>query len=186
MCLPAPKMYCLQQQQTSFTTAGGRAQSRGLPVRIGHAASSLMTMMTELQSLLRVVDQCDTWEMFCAPESWLTQACEAHGLKAHRINLACSYNLYDPKSYQQLRERFHHERPRRIWVSARCTCWCPWTALNYQTEERREQLEKYRRRERAMFKLLIPFLLEMLQLYPETGLFWEWPTRCSGWQEPWL
>lgn len=77
-------VYCLQQQQTSFTTADGRVQSRGLPVRIGHAALSLMTMMmlhaqTELQSLLRVGDQCDTWEMFCAPESWLTQACEAHG-----------------------------------------------------------------------------------------------------------
>ena len=146
----------------------------------------MLHAQTELQSLLRVGDQCDTWEMFCAPGSWLTQACEAYGLKAHRINLACGYNLYDPKSYQQLRERFHHERPRRIWVSARCTYWCPWTALNYQTEERREQLEKYRRRERAMFKLLIPFRLEMLQLYPETELFWEWPTRCYGWQEPWL
>ena len=135
----------------------------------------MLHAQTELQSLLRVGDQCDTWEMFCAPESWLTQACEAYGLKAHRINLACGYNLYDPKSYQQLRERFHHERPRRIWASARCTYWCRWTALNYQTEERREQLEKYRRRERAMFKLLIPFRLEMLQLYPETELFGNGP-----------
>jgi hypothetical protein len=91
-----------------------------------------------------------------------------------------------PKSYQQLRERFHRERPRRVWVSARCTYWCPWTALNYQTEDRRAQLEKYLRRERAMFRLLIPFPLEMLQLYPETELFWEWPTRCYGWQEQWL
>ena len=71
-------------------------------------------------------------------------------------------------------------------MSARCTYWCPRTALNYQAEDRRAQLEKYRRRERAMFRLLIPFLLEMLQLYPETELFWEWPTRCYGWQEQWL
>ena len=83
----------MEQQQTSFTTADGGVQSCGLPLRIGHAALSVMTMMLhaqrELQSLLRVGDQCDTWEIFCAPESWLTQACEVDGLKARRINLAC-------------------------------------------------------------------------------------------------
>ena len=56
----------------------------------------------------------------------------------------------------------------------------------YRSIEQKQNLEKFRRKERAMFKLLIPFLLEMLTAYPDTELFWEWPTRCYGWKEPWL
>ena len=63
----------MEQQQTSFTTADGGVQSCGLPLRIGHAALSVMTMMLhaqrELQSLLRVGDQCDTWEIFVLPKA---------------------------------------------------------------------------------------------------------------------
>lgn len=82
----------IEQQQTFFTTADGGVQPCGLPLRLGHAALSVMTMMLHAQR-----DQRDTWKIFCAPESWLTQACEVDGLKARRINLACGYNLYDPK-----------------------------------------------------------------------------------------
>ena len=81
-------------------------------------------------------------------------------------------------------QKFRREKPRRVWISTRCTYWCPWTSLNYRTVEKQAVLNKYRRNERKMFKLLIPFIAEMSQEFPQTEFFWEWPTRCYGWNEP--
>lgn len=104
-----------------------------------------------------------------------------------RINLHQGYDLYSARSYDELRARFRRERPKRVfWASTKCTYWCPWTSLNYRAEAEKTLSNKYRRKERAMFKLLIPFLLEMLRDYPDTELFWEWPARCYGWNEAWL
>ncbi|CAL1161664.1 unnamed protein product, partial [Cladocopium goreaui] len=172
-------------------TVGGSAKFCGLPLKIGRAAASLMAMLmlhaqVGLQDLLRGDERVDCWELFCAPDSWLAAACQSEGLRASRINLHQGYDLYQPSTYDELRERFHRERPKRVWVSTRCTYWCPWTSLNYRSIEQKQNLEKFRRKERAMFKLLIPFLVEMLTAYPDTELFWEWPTRCYGWKETWL
>ena len=58
--------------------------------------------------------------------------------------------------------------------------------MNYSSVERKAELEKFRRRERKLYSLLIPFLIEMITEYPETVLFWEWPTRCYGWNGRWI
>ena len=186
---PPQHMECLREEGNP--TVGGSAKFCGLPLKIGRAAASLMAMLmlhaqVGLQGLLRGDERVDCWELFCAPDSWLTAACQSEGLRASRINLHQGYDLYQPSTYDELRERFHLERPKRVWVSTRCTYWCPWTSLNYRSIEQKQNLEKFRRKERAMFKLLIPFLVEMLTAYPDTELFWEWPTRCYGWKEPWL
>jgi len=182
-------MECLREEGNP--TVGGSAKFCGLPLKIGRAAASLMAMLmlhaqVGLQDLLRGDERVDCWELFCAPDSWLAAACQSEGLRASRINLHQGYDLYQPSTYDELRERFHRERPKRVWVSTRCTYWCPWTSLNYRSIEQKQNLEKFRRKERAMFKLLIPFLVEMLTAYPDTELFWEWPTRCYGWKETWL
>ena len=165
--------------------------SHSLPWKIAQALVTMASMMmtscqSDLKTLLRGPQGVDVWEMFCAPESWLTTACQESGLTCSRINLHMGYDLYDPKTYDRLRSKFAIEKPRKVWVSTRCTFWCPWTSLNYQTVEQKAELEKFRRRERRLFRLLIPFLIEMITEYPETELFWEWPTRCYGWKEPWL
>ncbi|CAL1139358.1 unnamed protein product [Cladocopium goreaui] len=129
-------------------------------------------------------DRVDGWEMFCAPDSWLTAACRTEGLRFSRINLQQGYDLYKTNTYELLKEKYKSEKPRRIWISTRCTYWCPFTSLNYNTVERRQVLEGRRRQERAMFKKLIPFILDIIEDDPSVELFWEWPRRCYGWQEP--
>ena len=162
-----------------------------LPWRIVKAAVAFMGMMslmvhTHLRDFLQN-DTADGWEMFCSPESWLTAAGRAEGLRMSRINLHQGFDLYKPKAYELLKKKkYQTERPKRIWISARCTYWCPWTSLKYRTEQQQADLASKRRRERAMFKLLIPFILDLAAEDPDLELLWEWPTRCFGWQEPWL
>ena len=122
--------------------------------------------------------------MFCSPYSFLTQACESEGLHCSRINLDNHFDLYRRQTYDVLFQKIKKERPKRIWVSTRCTYWCPWTSLNYNTEEKWAKLEGYRRKERGMFRLLFPFLESSLIEDDSTDLFMEWPTRCQGWNEP--
>ena len=142
-----------------------------------------LTAQTSLQQLLRG-DQVHGWELFCAPESWLTAACRSEGLRMPRINLHQGYDLYKKDTYDQLLKKYKRERPRRLWISTRCTYWCPFTSLNYQTVASKTVLAHHRRRERAIFRLLVPFLLEVVTMDPDVELWWEWPKRCYGWDEP--
>ena len=146
---------------------------------------SLMTLMaqTGLRDFLHE-STVDGWEMFCSPDSWLTSACRVEGLRFSRINFHQNFDLYKPKTYDLLREKYKKKRPKRIWVSTRCTYWCPFTSLNYRTEEQKHLFEQHQRGERTMFRLLILFLLEIVGEDPSVELFWEWPTRCYGWSEP--
>ena len=158
-----------------------------LPWKILKAAMTLLTMLTlTAQTQLRDFlhgEHVDGWEFFCAPESWLTSACRSEGLRMSRINLQQGFDLYRKDTYDMLREKYQKEKPKRLWVSTRCTYWCPFTSLNYRTEEEKSRLAQHRRRERAMFRLLIPFLLEVLEQDDTVELFWEWPTRCYGWED---
>ena len=164
------------------------SSSNPLPWRILKATMAFLGMMTlAAQTGLRDFlqgDRVDGWEMFCAPDSWLTAACRTEGLRFSRINLQQGYDLYKTNTYELLKEKYKSEKPRRIWISTRCTYWCPFTSLNYNTVERRQVLEGRRRQERAMFKKLIPFILDIIEDDPSVELFWEWPRRCYGWQEP--
>lgn len=176
---------------SSSSTSQTSSISHSLPWKIAQALGTMASMLVtsyqcDLKTLLRGPQGVDVWEMFCAPDSWLTSACQETGLKCSRINLHMGFDLYDPKTYDRLRQKFVIEKPRKVWVSTRCTYWCPWTSLNYSSVERKAELEKFRRRERKLFSLLIPFLIEMITEYPETELFWEWPTRCYGWNERWI
>ena len=134
-----------------FTTAeaGSRKDPKSaitevaaLPLRVAKAFLLLVTMMTSqshatLQSLLRGPSGVDTWEMFCAPESWLTQACEQEGLRTSRINLHQGQDLYVRETYSRPWEKFRRERPKKIWVSTRCTYWCPWTISTTRQRSRK-------------------------------------------------
>ena len=35
-----------------------------------------------------------------------------------------------------------------------------------------------------MFRRLVPFLAAAVAYDPNVEIFWEWPTRCYGWNEP--
>ena len=158
---------CVREMSEATLKSSPEKDSCHLPWRLGKALLTLMSLMLltaqqELRTVLRGSSQVDVWEMFCAPDSWLSSACQEEGLRCSRINLHQNYDLYKASTYDELWDKFLRERPKRIWVSSRCTYWCPWTSLNYSTVEGRAQLNKYRRRERAMFRSLIPFLVRVV------------------------
>ena len=122
------------------------------------------------------------WEMFCSKDSALAEACMREGIPVERINLAQGFDLYKPETYTTLLHLFRQQRPKKVWISTMRTLFCSWVDLNYH--DRREVLDKRRRRERKMFRLLTAFLLQVLTEFPDTDLFWEWPLRCRAWNDP--
>ncbi len=117
----------------------GSSTINALPWTVAKALLAMMTLLTataneNLRNLVRC-NQVDVWEMFCSPYSFLTQACESEGLHCSRINLDNHIDLYRRQTYDVLFQKIKKERPKRIWVSTRCTYWCPWTSLSYNTEE---------------------------------------------------
>ncbi|CAK8992066.1 Novobiocin biosynthesis protein H [Durusdinium trenchii] len=114
-------------------------------------------------------------------QKMMDMACMREGIPVERINLAQGFDLYKPETYTTLLHLFRQQRPKKVWVSTMCTLFCSWVDLNYH--DRREVLDKRRRRERKMFRLLTAFLLQVLTEFPDTDLFWEWPLRYRAWND---
>eukprot|EP00438_Fugacium_kawagutii_P003967 Skav207534 [mRNA] locus=scaffold756:114473:122071:+ [translate_table: standard] len=159
------------------------ALRRPLPLRVGESMVNLMThVQDDLRNLMSdmVYDSKPlVWEMFCSPESSLSAACERHGVKAVRINLANHFDLYKDSTWPQVYNLYNTQKPKAIWVSPKCTFYCDFVDLNYK--HRPEVLEKYRRRERRMLKNLTEFLKYVAK--DGAMFYWEWPHRCRGWKE---
>ena len=146
-------------------------------------ATTMMATMTTMVTSFALDDRDGLWEVACAPHSWLSQAAEQQGLRPRRINLESGFDLYRPETWKQLHALRRQHRPKRIWFSLPCTKWCPWTSVNYSTDERKEILESYRRRERRMLWHAYHFIKSTLEEDPETLLYWEWPHPCFGWNQ---
>ena len=154
-------------------------------------ASRLMAMTASLVSLMATttLDFCldgrdGIWEVACSPHSWLSQACEQQGLKPRRINLNTGFDLYRPQAWEDLKTLRRKTKPRKIWLSLPCTKWCQWTYMNYKTEERKEILRHYQRRERRMLWSMNDFVKDAISEDPECQIYYEWVFPCRGWQEP--
>eukprot|EP00438_Fugacium_kawagutii_P031764 Skav205351 [mRNA] locus=scaffold1956:24961:32706:- [translate_table: standard] len=159
-----------------------------LPLRVAQAAMAMMavmttTMSTAVQDLVSDPQHYDVWEICCAPNSWLSLACTQENVKAYRVNLANGFDLNKPDTFDRMWHLFLQHRPKKLWISMRCTVWCPWQNLNYQGEARREILESRRRRERQAMKNMFKFLLRVLAYDPLVEIYWEYPVRCEGWNQ---
>ena len=161
---------------------------RPLPRRIGAktmmAAAMMLSTMTSLVNDFTLDKRYGLWEVACAPHSWLSESASQNGLRPRRINLSNGFDLYKKETWQELRQLRRRHRPRRLWFSLPCTKWCPWTSVNYNTPEKREILEAYRRRERRMLNECVDFIIETIFEDDSVDLYWEWPHPCFGWSEP--
>ena len=154
-----------------------------MAARVLFLATTLMSSMVSLASDLLLDTQDGVWEIACAPHSWLSQACDQQGLRARRINLEQGYNLYQDKTWEDLRSLRRKHRPKRLWISLPCTKWCQWSYINYSTPERKLILAAYRRKELRMLWKMVHFIEEALDEDPLLDVFWEWPWPCIGWQQ---
>ncbi|CAE7328962.1 nosip [Symbiodinium sp. CCMP2592] len=147
------------------------------------AFASLMTAATtSLLAGLHLHDRDGLWEISAAPHSLLSDAAAEHGLQPRKINLSTGYDLYKASTWDGLLDLLQRKRPVRLWFSLPCTKWCPWTAVDYDNHERREQLETYRRRERRMLWNFNKFAKASLAVDPDLQLYFEWPTTSRGWR----
>ena len=163
----------LQPAQSSLSMKDFGENVKKLPLYVGQ---KMMDMVHHLNENLRenmsntVYGQNPlVWEMFCSKDSALAEACMREGIPVERINLAQGFDLYKPETYTTLLHLFRQQRPKKVWISTMCTLFCSWVDLNYH--DRREVLDKRRRRERKMFRLLTAFLLQVLTEFPDTDLF---------------
>ncbi|CAL1142414.1 unnamed protein product, partial [Cladocopium goreaui] len=113
------------------------------------------------------------WEMFCSPDSELTNQALKAGLCAYRINLAGGFDLYRKNTYDGLRQLRRRHKAKKFWISTPCTFYCDWTDLNYHN--RREVLFERRRREKSMHLKVMDFAEGALLEDETAGLYWEWP-----------
>ena len=55
--------------------------------------------------------------------------------------------------------------------------------MNYNTPEKMEQLEAYRRRERRLLREVRFFVKETVDEIEDVQIYFEWPYPCAGWRE---
>ena len=165
-----------------------KAEVRPLPRQI---AKHVMTMATMVLATMAGTtngflqdDRDGLWEMGCGPHSWLTEACEAQGLQPRRIGLSTGHDFYKHETWSELRRLYGKHRPRRLWFSLPCTKWCQWSSLNYATDERKDLLASYRRRELRMIWMAVRFIEFVVDQDPQIEVYWEWPWPCFGWKQP--
>ena len=158
--------------------------TKKMPLEVGQGINNLIDYLDKdfHGELAKVVYEKGTavWEMFCSPESGLTNEVRKEGLDGVRINLSGGYDLYKSQTYVHLRQLRGKQRPRKYWVSSPCTYYCDWSELNYS--HRWEILEAKRRKEKSMHLKMMDFLQESLEEDPTAELYWEWPLRCRGWK----
>eukprot|EP00438_Fugacium_kawagutii_P021819 Skav230869 [mRNA] locus=scaffold1335:307503:315465:- [translate_table: standard] len=161
----------------------------GIPVphRVASHVMKMAALMTaSVMSValnINLEERTGLWEVACSNNSWLSSASEEHGITSKRINYANGYDLYKHETWLRLAQERKQARPRKIWISLPCTKWCRWNQINYNTPERREVLEAFRRRERKVLRWAKDFVLETLDDEPDTDFYWEWPYPCSGWTQ---
>lgn len=146
------------------------------------AASMLMVMAASTIQLC--LDGRDgVWEVACSPHSWLSEACNSQGLQSRRINLHSGFDLYQPATWERLKQLRAQRKPKKIWLSLPCTKFCQWTYINYASPERQELLKQYQRRERKMLWCMNSFVRDALLQDPDCQIYYEWVFPCRGWQE---
>ena len=157
-----------------------------MPLRVGKGVMMMAAALCDQlhSEIAQVVYQKPPmlWEMFCSPDSELTNQALKAGLCAYRINLAGGFDLYRKNTYDGLRQLRRRHKPKKFWISTPCTFYCDWTDLNYHN--RREVLFERRRKEKPMHLKVMDFAEEALLEDETAELYWEWPRRCRVWKEP--
>ena len=108
---------------------------------------------------------------------------QLQGLQSRRINLHSGFDLYQPATWERLKQLRAQRKPKKIWLSLPCTKFCQWTYINYASPEGQELLKQYQRRERKMLWCMNSFVRDALLQDPDCQIYYEWVFPCRGWQE---
>ena len=177
----------LRERGTAAVMRPKGVDQYGVPLYIGKKimtmAAMLTTTATSLLLGLHLEGRDGLWEISGAPHGWMSHAAEEHGLQPRRINRSTGYDLYKAETWDQLRDLRKRQRPRKLWFSLPFSKWHQWSVVDYNTEEKKIKLDTARRRERRLLWYANQFIKEALEEDEETDVFFEWPHRCTGWNQ---
>jgi len=156
-----------------------------MPLRVGKGVMMMAAALCDQlhSEIAQVVYQKPPmlWEMFCSPDSELTNQALKAGLCAYRINLAAALTS-TARTPMMAYVNFDFATSPRSFGSALLA---PSTVIG-QTSTITTDVKFFerRRKEKSMHLKVMDFAEEALLEDETADLYWEWPRRCRAWKEP--
>ena len=123
------------------------------------------------------------WEVCCRLNSTLANECLRQGLHAERKTIENGYDMEKLETAKRLCDERRRERPRRMWLSLKCTEWTNIQYINQRTERQIEMLRKRRQKARKMAKNALMVVEEAVKDDDQFRFYWEWPKNATeGWR----
>ena len=142
----------------------------------------LFAMESLFETMADTVHGFSIWELCCSPNSTLTSACLRLKLSALRKTIEAGYDFEKGETKDYLIQDYGRERPKKIWLSLRCTEWSNIQNLNQRDWKQQEALRKKRLRGRKQIRVATELLRHALEDNPDVHIYWEWPKSAhQGW-----
>ena len=104
----------------------------------------LFAMESLFETMADTVHGYPIWELRCSPNSALTSACLRLKLPAPPKTIEAGYHFEKGERKNYLIQDYDNERPKKIWLSLRCTEWSNIQNLNQRDWKQQEALRKKR------------------------------------------
>ena len=136
-------------------------------------------LKTDLAMLVHNDNMMDLIEVFCSPNSRLTQTAQDARLKAERWTME-EFDLSLDADVEKAKARLRKLRPTRLWLSPECGPFSVMQNANKRTPQQREELRKKQRHAFKMWQSCIALAWTQIEL---GGTFYiEQPKTCQSWQ----
>ena len=100
----------------------GDSLKKALVLGLSLFASSGASAVEEIsRRVLNTQCRCDVWEVCCAPDSGLTQACLDAGLRAERYTIENGYDMRNRSTGVTLATKDKEVKVKKVWASPPCT-----------------------------------------------------------------
>ncbi len=98
----------------------GDGMKNALVLGLSLFATARGTAVEEIsKQISRTTSSCDVWEVCCASDNGLIQACQDIGLRAERYTIQNSYDLRKRSTSVSLTLKAKEEKPKKVWASPR-------------------------------------------------------------------
>ena len=119
------------------------------------------------------------WELCCSPSSSVTDCAEALGFQAERLTLETGWDFSKHEDGARAVKQAKSRDVKKVWLSLPCTPWSSIQNLNKRTQEQRWRLRQKKRIGIQMASITLPILLAVVRKGGD--FYFEWPSRCHGW-----
>ena len=120
------------------------------------------------------------WEICCSPESVITTCAVMLGLCAERVTLETGWDMRRKADGVRAQRQAIKNLVLRAWLALPCTPWTCMQNFNQRTSKQKRKLQRKRKESLRMLEVCLP-ILQSVVLKNDGHFYFEWPTRCHGW-----